>query len=263
MQLSKTGAELKLLAIDRQRAIRTLLSLHGVGRQALGIDRQEITHTGMLQLQVAGYAVERHDMHHVLPHATKHPLQHIVKMHTDIRSNTATLVHIALPARVVPLAATGDIRQIHIIYLLRVLCRLALHFLLQCANLVVQTKLQDSISLMTRLLLQFHQVVNIIRIQHQRLLAYHIASQTQTVTDKRIMGIVRRTDRHPLQGISGTHLFRTETVELLVLRKERTIRKTAIQSTYRVKLIICHHQVVACIGNGLNMTRCNIAGSSN
>lgn len=48
MQLCETYAELKLLAIDIQCTIGSLLALNGIWWQALGIDAQEITNAGLL-----------------------------------------------------------------------------------------------------------------------------------------------------------------------------------------------------------------------
>ena len=126
----------------------------------------------------------------------------------------------------------------------------------------MQTQLQDRIDLMTRLLLQLHQVVDVIRIEHQRLLAYHIASQTQSVTDERIVGVGGRTDRHPVEWIVGTHLLGAETVKLFVFGIESAVGKTAVETTYRVESIVCNHQIIAGIGDRLDMTRRYVAGGS-
>ena len=260
MQFGESLRELKLLAVNRQRTIGAFLTLHGILRQANGIDTEEIAHTRFLQLQVSGHAVERHHVNCVLLHRTEYPLQHIVEMYADIRGYTATLVHIAFPTAVVPLTATGDIGQVHIVDLV---FGSLLHFLLERTYLVVQTELQDRVGLLTGLLFQLHQVVYIVRIEHQRLLANHVAAQTQAVTDERIVRIVRRTDGHPLQRVVRTHLFRAKTVELLILREERTIRERTVQTTYTVKLVVGHHQIVAGIRDCLDVTRSNVAGGSN
>ena len=222
MQLREPLRELKLLAVDAQRAERAFLALHGICRQADRVDTQEVTHARFLQLQVSCHAIKTHHMHDVLLYRTEYPLQHVVKMHADVRGYTAGLVHIAFPRRVVPLAAACNVRQIHVIDLV---FRTLIHLLFQGTDLVVQTQLQDRVGVMSRFLLQLHQVVDVVRIEHQRLFAYHIAAQTQSVTDKRIVGVVRRADTYPVQRVVRTHLFGAETVELLVLGKERTVRK--------------------------------------
>ena len=146
MQLRKALTELKLLTINRQRAIRTLFALYRILRQTIRIDTQKITHTGLLQLQITCYTVKTHHMNNILLNRTKYPLKHIIEMHANIRRNSATLVHIAFPGRIIPLAARCNIRQIHIIHLI---FRTILHFLTQRRYLLVKTQLQYRISLMT------------------------------------------------------------------------------------------------------------------
>ena len=259
MQLCKSCAELKLLAVDRQGTESAFFALHRIRRQTLRIYTKEITHARTFEFEIARYAVKRHHMHDILLHRAKDPLQHVVEMHTDVGRYTAGLMYVTFPTAVVPLAAAGDIRQIHIIDLV---LRPILHFLLQRTDLIVQTQLQDRISLMSRLRFQFHQVVDVVGVEHQRFLTDHIASQTQTVTDERIVRIVRRADRHPTQRVVRTHLLGAETVKLLILRVERTIRKGTVQTTYTVKLIIRHKQIIARIGYRFDMSRSNISGCS-
>jgi hypothetical protein len=55
------------------------------------------------------------------------------------------------------------------------------------------------------------------------------------------------------------HLLGAEAVKLLILCKERAIRKTAIQTAYAVKLIVGYHQVIPCVGDRFDMTRSNIS----
>ena len=74
MQFRETLRELKLFAVNRECAVGPFLSLYSIGRQALGVDTQEITHTRFLQFQIPGYAVKRHDMHDILLHRTEDPL---------------------------------------------------------------------------------------------------------------------------------------------------------------------------------------------
>ena len=148
VQLCKSGAELKLLTVDTQRTEGAFLTLHRISRKTLCVDTQKITHTRFLQLQESCHTVKTHYMHNVFLHRTKYPLQHIVEMHTDIRCDTAGLMYIALPGRVIPFTATRDIGQVHIVDLI---FRPLLHFLFQRADLIVQTQLQNRIGLMTRL----------------------------------------------------------------------------------------------------------------
>ena len=87
----------------------------------------------------------------------------------------------------------------------------------------MQAQLEDRVGFVTGLLLQFHEVVDVIRIEHERFLANDIAPQAQTVADKRVVGIVWRADADPMQGVIGAHLLGAETVELFVFGKERAI----------------------------------------
>ena len=48
VQLCEAHTELEFLAVDVQRTIGLLLALHGIGRQTLGIDAQEVADTGLL-----------------------------------------------------------------------------------------------------------------------------------------------------------------------------------------------------------------------
>ena len=195
MQLRESGTELKLLSVDRQGTVGTFLALHSIGRQTLGIDTKEITHARMLEIEESCYPVKTHYVHDVVLHRSEDPLQHVVEMHTDVRSDAAALVHIAFPRGVVPFAATRNIRQVHVVDLvLRSVC----HFLFERTNLLMQTQLQDRVGLMTRLGFQLHQVIDVVGVEHQGFLTDYIASQTQTVADERIVRVVRRTDRQPM-----------------------------------------------------------------
>ena len=170
-------------------------------------------------------------MDDILLHRSEDPLQHIVEMHAYIRSYTAGLMHITFPGGVVPFAAGGDIRQIHVVDLV---FRTVGHFLFQRTDLVVQTELQNGICLMACLPLLLYEVVDIVRVEHQRFLADDVTTDTQAVTNESIMGVVRRTDRQPLQGVVRTHLFGTETIKLLILREEGTIRKGTVRHGDRI-----------------------------
>ena len=252
VELREAGGELKLLSVDRERAVRTFLALHRVRRQALRVNREEITHARLLQLQITRHAVERHDVYNVLLHRPEDPLQHVVEMHADVGCYTAGLVHIAFPRRIVPVAATRDVGQIDIVDLV---LRALVHFLLERADLVVQTELENRISLVSRLFLQLHEVVDVIGVEHQRLLADHVAAQPQPVTDKRVVGVVRRTDGEPVERVVGPHLLGTETVELLIFRVERTIRERTVEPSHGVKLVVRYQQVVAGVGDRFNVPR--------
>ena len=252
VELREAGGELKLLSVDRERAVGAFLTLHGVRRQALRVNREEITHARLLQLQITRHAVERHDVNDVFLHRSEDPLEHVVEMHADVGCYAAGLVHIAFPRRVVPVAAARYVGQIDIVdFVLRTL----VHFLLERTDLIVQTELEDGVSLVSGLFLQLHEVVDVIGVEHQRLLADHVAAQPQPVTDEGIVGVVRRTDREPVERVVGTHLFGAEAVELLIFRVERTIRERAVEPSHGVKLVVRYQQVVAGVGDRFNVPR--------
>jgi hypothetical protein len=62
-----------------------------------------------------------------------------------------------------------------------------------------------------------------------------------------------------MQRIGCPHLLGTEPVKLLILGKERAIRERTVKSSYRIKLVVCHQQVIPGIGNRLYMARGYIA----
>ena len=113
-------------------------------------------------------------------------------MHADVGGNAATLVNVAFPRSIIPVATRSDIRQINVVNLI---FRTFIHFFLQCYNLVMETQLQDSIDLMFLTFLHLLQGINVPRIKHQRFLTNDIGTKTQTVTRVRIMQIVRSTYR--------------------------------------------------------------------
>ena len=251
MQFREPAAELKRLAVNCQRSVRALLAFHGVLGQTVCVDAQEITHTRFLQFQITCHAVKGHHMHDVLLHRSEDPLQHVVEMHAYVRGNTAGLALIAFPRRVVPFAPRSDIRQVHVIH---AVFGTLLHLLLQRHNGRVKTQLQDIVRLMACGLFYLQQVVDVIRIEHQRLLADHVAAQSQTVTDIRVVRIVRRANRNPRQRVVRMHLLGAIAVKLLVLREKRAVRERTVQPSHAVEFVHCHHQVVAGVLDGFYMT---------
>ena len=112
-------------------------------------------------------------------------------MHADVGRDAAALADVAFPTGVIPVAATRDIGQIDIIFLP---FRPVFHFRLQLPYLVVQTQLQYRVGLVSGLLLQFEQVIDVVWIKHNRFLANHVAAKAQTVADEGVVRVVRRTD---------------------------------------------------------------------
>ena len=97
VQLREARRELKLFAVNTQRAVSAFLALYRIRRKALRVDAQEIAYARFLQLEETCYAVETHHMDDVFLDRTEYPLEHVIEMHADIRSYTAGLVHVAFP----------------------------------------------------------------------------------------------------------------------------------------------------------------------
>ena len=250
MELGETLAELELVPVDGQGTVRPLLPFHGIRRQAIRIDTQEVTHPRLLQAQIARHAVETHQVHDILLNGTENPLEHVIEMHADVRGNSAALVDIPLPGSVVPLAAGGNVRQIHVIHLVR---RTLVHLLLQGDDGLVQAELEDVVGLVARLLLHLLEGVDVVGIQHHRLLTDDVAAQAQAIADECVVRIVRRADTHPLQRPAALHLLGTEAVEQLMLREERAIREETVQPSDTVELVVGGQQVVPCVLDGFQM----------
>lgn len=259
MQFGKPLAKLELLAIDRECAVGAFLALHGIGREAYGVDTEEITHARLLEFEVTGNTVERHHMNDIFLHGAEYPLEHIVEVDADIGSNATRLMDITLPRTIVPLATAGDVGKVDIVDFV---FGAVLHLVVERTNLVVEAELEDSICLVSRLLLEFDQVVDIVGIEHQRFLTNHIAPKAQAVANEGIVGIVGRTDREPRKRVIGTHLLGAETVELLILGKERAVRETGIEATNGIELVVGNHQIVARISNGFDVSRSDISRRS-
>ena len=161
MQLGEALAELELVAVDHDGAVSAFLALHCVGRQTVGIDAQEIAYPGLFQFKEACHTVVRHDVNHAVLHRSEDPLQHVVEVDTDVGGHAAAFVYIALPRRVIPLAARSDVGEVHIIHL--VLGAFG-HLLLQCDDAVVQAQLEDGVGLVAGFLFHPYEVVDVIRV---------------------------------------------------------------------------------------------------
>ena len=203
VQLGETLAELELAAVDVEGTVGALLAFDSVGRKAVGVDAEEVAHAGLLELEVARDAVEAHHMDDVLLDRAEDPLQHIVEMHADIGGDAAALMHIALPRGIVPLAAGGDVGEVHVVDLV---LRTFVDFLLERSDAVVQAELEDVVCLVAGLLLDLLERIDVVGVEHYRLLADDVASEAQAVADEGVVRVVRGADAHPVQGIVRLHL---------------------------------------------------------
>ena len=256
VQLGEALAELELAAVDVERAVGALLAFDRIGRQAVGIDAEEVAHAGLLEAEVARHAVEAHHMDDIFLDRAEDPLEHVVEMHADVGGDAAALVDVALPRSVVPLAAGGDVSQINVVdFVLRAF----IYFLLQCHDAIVEPKLQDVIGLVAGLLLDFLERVDVVWIEHHRLFADDVAAEAKAVADEGVVCVVRGADTHPLQGIVRLHLLGAEAVEEFVFREEGTLREETVQPPDAVELVICSQKVVARILYGFEVARRYIA----
>lgn len=257
VQFGEPLAEFKLIAVNHDCAVGLFLALHGIGGQTSGIDAQEVAHAGLFQFEKTCHSVVRHNMHDVLLHGAENPLEHIVEMYSDVGGHTAALVHIALPRRIVPFATRGDIGEVDIVHFV---LGTFVNLLFQSNDAVVEAELKNGVGLVACFFLQFNQVVDIVGVQYQRFFANHVASQSQTVADESVVGVIGGADGKPLQRIVGALLLGAETVELLLLGEERTVGERTVQTTHAVETVVCCDEVVAGVGNGFEVSGGDISG---
>ena len=174
MQFGEALAELEFAPIDVESTVGALLTFDRVGRQAVGVDAEEVAHAGLLETEVARHAVEAHHMDDILLDRTEDPLKHVVEMHADIGGNAAALVDVAFPRSVVPLAAGGDVGQVNVVDLV---LRAFIDLLLERGDTVVEPELQDVIGLVTGLLLDFLERVDVVWIEHHGFLADDVTAE--------------------------------------------------------------------------------------
>jgi hypothetical protein len=124
----------------------------------------------------------------------------------------------------------------------------------------MKTHLKDIVNLMSRFRLKLLKGIHVMGIKDQRLLTYDVATQPQSVSYKRIVCVIRSTDRQPLKRLLLLFQLVAETVKDFMFRKERAIREIAIKYSHTVKLVVCGHQSVASILNGTQMPGCDISG---
>ena len=196
-------------------------------------------------------------MDDVLLDRAEDPLQHVVEMHADVGGDAAALVNVALPRSVIPLAAGSDVGEIHVVDLV---LRTLVDFLLEGSDAVVQAELEDVVGLVAGLLLDLLERIDVVRVEHHGLLADDVAAEAQAVADKCVVRVVRSADAHPVQGIVRLHLPGAETIEELVLSEERALREETVEAPDTVEAVISRQQVIACILDGFEMARRNVAG---
>ena len=260
MQLGEALAELELLPVNFQGAVGALLPFHGIGRQGVGVDAEEITHAGTFQFQIACHTVVRGHMHDVLLHLAEDPAQHVVEMHPDVGRDAAALVDVALPRGIVPIAARGDVGQVDVIDLV---LRAFLNLFLQGYNLVVETQLEDGVGLMALAFLHFLQGVNVPRVEHQGLLADDVGTKTQAVAGVGIMQVVGRADAHIVDLLTFVPQSGVVTVEELLLCEEGSLGKVAVHDADAVALVVSGNEGVAGVFDGFQVSWSDVATYTN
>ena len=73
VQLRESLTKLEFFPLDLYRTECPFLSLHGILRQIIGVDTQEITYPCFLQSQKTCYPVVTHHVHDILFHRTEYP----------------------------------------------------------------------------------------------------------------------------------------------------------------------------------------------
>ena len=242
VEFGESLGEFKLAAVDVERPVGAFFTLNSVPRQAIGIDTQEVAHARLLEAQIARHPVETHHMDDILLHGTEDPLKHVVEMDTYVSSDTTALVDIALPRGVIPLAPGGDVGEVNVIHLVR---WAFVHLLLEGNDGFMETELEDVVGLVAGFLFDLLQSVDIVGVQHHRLLADDVAAQAETVADEGIMRVVGGADAHPIKRIVALLLLGAIAVKELMLREERTIWEETVQTANAVELIIRRQKVVS------------------
>src|SRR5690606_22589050 len=148
-------------------------------------------------LQVTGSLVVIDIVHHVALQGAEDEMQHVEKVHTNVRGDTKGFAWVALPALHVPLAATGDVGQFDFVLALFVA---SAHALLQIDDGLVMPKLQNVVETFAGFALHQSKVIEQLRGRHQRLFTDDVAAETQASRDMGMVQIVRRADRDVIES---------------------------------------------------------------
>ena len=235
VELGEAGAELELLPVDHDRAVGALLALDGILRQIVRIDAQEVAHAGLLQAEIAGHPVVALDVHDVLAHRAEYPLEHVVEMYADVRGHSPALVLVPLPGGVVPVAPGGDVGQVHIVDLVR---RSLVYLLLQGHDRVVQTELEDVVGLVGGLLLYLHDSVDVVGVEHRRLLADDVGAEPEAVAYMGVVQIVGGADRQHLYLTVSALELGAVTVEELLFSKKSSVGEETVHDPDTVEAVV-------------------------
>ena len=138
VQFGKALAELEFQSVDGERPVGAFFPLYCIFRQALGVDREEVSYACLFEFEIPCNAVEGHDVHDIALYGTENPLEHVVEVHSDIRSDTSGLMYVAFPRRIVPFSPRGDISEVNVVDFI---FGSVDYFLSKCLYFVVQSEL--------------------------------------------------------------------------------------------------------------------------
>lgn len=207
--------------------------------------------------QIARHGQDRR-YHHI--RVAEDEVQHVVEVHADVGGNTKRFAVIALPTLHVPLAARGDVGQLHVELGVR---RSGGHLVSQLENRVVVAQLQDVEDALAAFLFNPLQFVHQFRVRHQRLLADHVTAQAQARANVGVVQVVGTADRHVVQHRRGVALeLMGALVEAFELREKLALRRDAVDDANRVVDVVGNSQVVAGVVDGAHVARSDIAGGA-
>ena len=231
MQIGKAAGKFDFLAIHGDRSVGALALVALRLRDVLVVHRQEPAHPGMLVFQIARCLGVRAVMHDVVLQVAENVVQHVEEMHADVGGDAAGFLQVALPGLKVPMAARGNVGEVHLV--LGVFA-LGTNLVPQGDDGRMHPQLQDGVDPVPRVALDLEQAVDVPGVEHQRLFTDRIGTRAQGKTHVRIVQVVGRTDRYVVdvfRFVGSPHLVDMP-VEALELGKELRIREMTVDDAY-------------------------------
>lgn len=186
VQVGKAFAEFELFAADVDVAVGGFLGLH-LGRQVVGVNRQEPAHAGAFVFQVASGFLGTAVVHHVALQFAEDEVKHVVKVHADVGGHAEGFAVVTFPAFHVPLASAGDVGQLDIEF---GVFGSGSDFIAQFKDGVVVAQLQYVVDAFASLLLHQGQLVHQLGRGHEGFFADDVAAQAQACGDVGVVQIV-------------------------------------------------------------------------
>ena len=111
----------------------------------------------------------------------------------------------------------------------------------------------------------FHllQGVDVPRIQHKRLLADDIGTETQTITGMGIVQIIRRAYADIVNVGAAVAQLGVVSVEKFLFGKEGSLWEIAVHDAYAVAFVVGGDKVVTCVFDGFEVARGDVAADTN